>query len=190
MTAERSFETPDVTRENIATWVSAYIHDGVEPNDAFSRVFDDLDRMGLLEDLARLIGVTGISAIWRKGNQAFRPAQQSANFRTIEPQQSMAPTTAPSTPSPPKRVVSIESLKSSSLLDGQYKVGDHWVRLGSMDKATCREAFRQYRKAAISEEHNARYFRAIEAVLEQKGGKVEDHFNDDTLMRLFTRCKP
>lgn len=189
MNAHRAQEPSkaDVTRENIAAWVQAYVKDGMDPNTAFRQVFDDIERLGQLDDLARVVGPSLVGDVWRSKNKTLRPSNAHQEFREVVP---TIPSDQP-TPivAPAARVVAIDSLKKDSLLDGMYKIDGQWISLRDMGKPECHRAFRQYRESAIAEEHNARYFRAIEAALDD-GEVVGQRFDDEKLLKLYRTCKP
>lgn len=194
MVANLQSDPNEVTRESITACVEGYISSGEQPNDAFRKVFEDLDLTGRLIDLARLLGPHLVGEIWRSRNSALRPANVGFEFRRpstpttdmSDVPQRRVPVTTVASPSP---VLPIPTLAAKALVDGLYKIGGQWVRLGDMNKALCHAAFKQYRASAMSDEHNARYFRALEEALGE-GEVVGQRFDDEKLMRIYRLAKP
>lgn len=177
-----------VTRQNITALVQDFINSGMQPKEAFERVFSDIDRQGKLPDLARVLGASAtVGAIWQDYNRTARPANLGVSFREVVTETPEGHPTPITPPSP--RVVPVDRIRDRSLLDGMYRIGGEWVTLRLMDKAQCRRLFEQYRKEAVASEHNARYFRAIEATL-AVGEKVGERFDDAALIRLYDQVKP
>lgn len=186
MVAALNEERFEVTRENLVAVVQRYVNEGMQPNDAFRRVFDDLDAMGQLEDLARLHGAELIGSLWRQTNHLRRPGANGTMFRHIE-----AVTPDPSSDDArPSRVVALETLKRNVYLDAMEKVNGRWVRVADLTRNECLSLFRSYRTVATSNEHSARYFRTIAEMLKTDQEVVAQHFDDDKLMRLWKRVKP
>jgi len=178
----------EVTRKNITTLVQEHINSGMQPKDASERVFSDLERQGKLADLARMLGASAtVGSIWQDHNKTARPANLGVSFRELllpTPEGHPTPIMEPS-----PRVVAVERIRDRSLLDGMYRIGGEWVTLRFMDKSQCRRMFDQYRNDAVASEHNARYFRAIEAAL-GRDETVGQKFDDAALIRLYDESKP
>jgi hypothetical protein len=178
-----------LTRADVVARVQEKIDAGETPNAAFSLVFDDIVNERLLEALVALHGADLVGRIWRTWNMANRPAAILRTLaRPVQPSPVVRPARQPLGPPPPP-VHDLAPLLERPLLNGLWKLGDEWVRLGDMDNGTCHKVFEQYRKAALGKEHYAQFFRALEAGLGD-GAKVEDKYDDALLIRLFKRTKP
>lgn len=192
MVANLQSDPNEVTRENVSIWVQTLVDRGVQPDEAFRQVYERLEHAGQLEDLARIHGATLVGMIWRPWNSALRPANVGFEFRQITPDSSPSPAQPRQrsvTATAPPPVLPMPTLAARSLLDVMYKVGSEWVRLGDMNKVFCHAVFKQYRASALSDEHNARYFRALEEALGD-GEVVGQKFDDEKLMRLYRIAKP
>ncbi len=180
MVAELAYEQREITRASVIALVQEHVDGGMEPNEAFARVFADIEAEGRLEDLARLHGVNLVGTIWRSWNIENRPAAVARTVRKPnEPVLSVVGS----------RVVEPEVLRERSLLDSMHRIGGHWVRVADMCKPACLEVFKQYRKAAIADEHNARFYRALAESLAD-GQRVADQYDEARLMKLFNISKP
>lgn len=179
----------EMTRADIIARVQEKIDVGMQPPAAFVAVYEEIDREGDIEALARLHGSGLVAMLWRGWNLENRPAAVSRSIRKPLHPTRIGPFGAV-TAAPAPRVVNAEMLRETSMLDAQYKLNGEWVRLRNMDKALCHKAFEQYRSAAVADEHNAQYFRALEAILQEKGGKIEDHLGETELIRLFKIATP
>lgn len=184
MVAMLASETQEITRDGVTRWVQGYIDMGMDPNDAFDRVFQEIVENGHAAELAELHGSVLVGDIWRGYNSTLRPRhvrsdRSAVTFRQMPPPIEGAP--AP--------VVPLDTLKKSSMLDCLEKINGRWVRVGDMDAALCEAAAKQYRKSARTYEHNARYFLALGAAIKE-GGTVGEKFDDAKLSRLFKITQP
>lgn len=188
MVAELKPQANDMTRATVVARVQVLIDDGASPNAAFAQVYEAIEQAGELEALARLYGSTLVGMLWRGWNLENRPAAVTRSIRKPVPPtriEAFGQVVAEA----PGRVVNPEMLRETSMLDAQYKLNGEWVRLRNMDKTLCHKAFEQYRSAAVADEHNAQYFRALEAALKENE-KVADRFDEAQLIRLFKIAKP
>jgi len=189
MVAQLKPRTREITRESLGEWVQEYIDGGMEPLEASAAVSEEIKRDGLQDALLEMIGAARIiHDVWRQRNIRNRPAALIGKPRTAPVVVDEAPRAAVAPPAPRPRVVNVRMVRET-LLDGRYHIGGRSIRLGDMDSGLCLKAFQQYRTSAISDEHNARYFRALAESLGD-GERIEDKFDDAKLMNLYELCKP
>jgi hypothetical protein len=192
----------DVTRPNVVAWVQAYIDGGMHPNDAFRQVYDDMDRLGQLLDLVRLVGPSIVGDIWREANRALRPSSDGAIFRTdtqtLQTDRDMAAATVSPSPQsaktpigpPPGPVIPIPTNRTKAYLDAMEKIGSEWVVVRNLTKSQCRALAKSYGNQATPLLHNKAYFLALEASLDNETQMVGEKFTDERLARLYRMTKP
>lgn len=190
MVAQMNEQPMDVTRPNVVAWVQAYIDGGMQPNDAFRQVYEDMDRLDQLIELARLHGPDLVGSIWREANRALRPSSDGAIFRadtqTAQTDRDMgtAPARAPQAP-PPAPVIPIPTNKTRAYLDAMEKIGSEWVIVRNLTKRQCAALAKGYGQQANPLLHNKRYFLALEAALDSDTQTVGEKFDDQKLARLY-----
>lgn len=191
VTALRDADTDDLTRALVIERVQAHIDDGKQPTEAFALVWEEIEREGRIETLARLHGVNLVGMLWRSWNIAHRPAAVARTVvRPIHPAgvtahdgvrgEVLPPVVAP-------RRIDLALVRET--LDSQYLVDGWWVRLADMTAAQCLKVADDYRGRAIADEHKARHMRAIAAGL-QEGETVGQKFSEREVMRLYRICQP
>lgn len=194
MVAQMSEQPMDVTRPNVVAWVQAYIDGGMQPNDAFRQVYEDMDRLHQLIELARLRGPDLVGSIWREANRALRPSSDGAIFRadtqTAQTDRDMGITAAraPQAP-PPAPVIPIPTNRTRAYLDAMEKIGSEWVIVRNLTKRQCAALAKSYGQQASPLLHNKRYFLALEAALDSDTQTVGEKFDDQNLARLYRMTK-
>lgn len=194
MVAELAPRAIEVTRAGLIDAVEREIAEGVSPNLAFSRVFDEIDRQGGLEALARLHGANLVGSVWREWNGKNRPGNLSRTATGQRPPMLAAiGSDGRVSAGPPQPRIDAQLLRENSLLDGMYPIlPGTWVRLRDMTAEQCEAMFEQYRAAAVTDEHNARYFKALAVGVGKAGAEktVAEVYSEAQLMRLFNSCRP
>jgi hypothetical protein len=187
MVAELKPQAEDMTRALVIERVQAHIEAGKTPNEAFPLVWEEIERAGELEALARLYGHNLVGNLWRTWNISHRPAAVSRTIsRPVHPTVVTARDISPS-PMPPARVVDLKPLRET--MESLYKIDGRWVRLGDMDAKACLKVADQYREAAVADEHKSRHMRALAAILKE-GETVSQKLSEQELMRLYRITQP
>jgi hypothetical protein len=190
MVAQMNAQPMDVTRPNVIAWVQAYINDGMQPNEAFRQVYEDMDRLDQLIKLARLHGPNLVGSIWREANHALRPSSDGAIFRTdtqtAQLDRDMGITTARAPQaSPPVPVIPIPTNRTRAYLDAMEKIGSEWVTVRNLTKRQCAALAKSYGQQADPLLRNKRYFLALEVGLDSDTQTVGEKFDDQKLARLY-----
>lgn len=197
MVAQPQPQPMDVTRPNVVAWVQALIDDKTHPLDpvaAFKRVWDDMDRLGQLEDLARLHGPSLVGDIWREKNAAIRRPDGAVTFRpdtqiaAVDREQHTTARTPTAPPPPP--VIPIPERAPISSMDGLHKIGSEWVMIRHLTKAQCLALSKINAEKAGPFLHYKAYFLALAAALDDEVQTVGQKLDDRKLARLYRNTRP
>lgn len=192
MVAELEQTADDLTRALVVERVQAYVGGGKQPGEAFALVWEEIERSGQVESLARLHGVGLVGMLWRSWNIAHRPSAVARTItRPIAPSAVTARESVQGEVLPPSPVAArrVDLGLVRETLDSQYLVDGQWVRLFDMTAAQCIKVAEDYRGRAIADEHKSRHMRAIAAGLKE-GETVGQKFTEREVMRLYRISAP
>lgn len=189
MVAQMNEPHPDeITRALVIERVQAKLADGIDHGAAFAAVWEEIEREGQTETLARLFGVKLVADLWRAWNITHRPAAVARTISRPVAPSLVAARTGEVIPVPPQpRRIDLTLVRET--LDAEYKVNGTWKRLGDMTSGDCLVVAEMYRAAAIADEHKARHMRAIAAKLED-GQTVEQVLSEQQVLRLYRISAP
>jgi hypothetical protein len=162
-------ELTELTDEAILERIRGYVEKGWSPYIAAERVIADIRSEGrereLIESVVPLIFLT----LWESSAGLRRPAITGDRDREAQ-----------------NRRVSLAALSDTrSLLEAIHKVDGRWVRIGDMDRATCRAAARSLKREALATAQRARFFHALAERLSDDARKVREVIDNPGLAALY-----